>query len=180
MDPENELNSLGEWEAVLEHWKLPFPGIFRSLEGYMREPSWPVFNLVFYFCVFYLCRELTGLIGWIQLEEKASFSVFEGLREYSCFYQTTALLWPSYSGTQRTQLITAAHVYYLRDCHSVQPRLGKVWRQKCIRPWCGSLKDSTHPAPLGLLSYVHLVHQIMYIREDSIKDSLPLTRAAPS
>lgn len=54
MDPENELNSLGDWEAVLEHWKLPFLGTFRSLEGDMREPSWLVFNLVFYFCVLYL------------------------------------------------------------------------------------------------------------------------------
>lgn len=50
----------------------------------VRESSWLVFSLPFPPVCFISGKELTGLKGWIQVEEKVSF--FEGLGEYSCFH----------------------------------------------------------------------------------------------
>lgn len=86
MDPENELN-LGQWETVLEHWKhFPFWELSGALRAMWESPPGLCLILPFTSVCYISGKELTGLKGWVQLEEKASFSVFEGLREYSCFH----------------------------------------------------------------------------------------------
>lgn len=52
MDPENELNSLRAVESCFGTLEtIIFLGTFRHLKGDVKESSWLVFSLAFYFCV---------------------------------------------------------------------------------------------------------------------------------
>lgn len=127
---------------------------FLCLESNVRESSWLMFSLPFPPVCYISGKELTGLKGWVQVEEKASLSFIEDVGEYGCFHQTAPLLWLSCSGTHRTQVIISAGVY-LGDLLSPPPRPRKSGG-KCASGLVTVLLGVHPPATLGSAQFCAL------------------------
>lgn len=156
-----------------------FLGTFPCLVGDVRESSWLMFSLPFLLCLISLSQSSLDLKVGFSWRRKCPSLSLRLLRNTVAFTRQ-----PFCCGqviVEPAGLSSSSPLMCIWEISTLlSHRPGKVWRPVCIWPCGNMLGGSAHLAPLSLLSCVHWAHWIMYIQEDSIKDSLPLTRAAPS